>query len=101
MTIRAPIESLLTAAAKFIAMFILTEDDLRNPLATAVLRNQCEKIGADVWRGDAAAIGSKAEYQIMAKAFEQMPYTATGFRTFDVLQLEDLTYYSSDFSPDY
>lgn len=89
------------SGGKIHRMFILTEDDLRNPQVTAVLRNQCEKIGADVWRGDAAAIGNKAEYQITAKAFEQMPYTETGFRTFDVLQLEDLTYYSSDFSPDY
>jgi hypothetical protein len=68
---------------------------------TAVLRNQCEKIGADVWRGDAAAIMNKAEYQTTAKAFQQLPYTETGFQSFDVLQLEDLTYYSSDFSPDY
>ena len=89
------------SGGKIHRMFILTEDDMQNPQLTAVLRNQCEKIGADVWRGDAAAIGNKAEYQITAKAFEQMPYTETGFRTFDVLQLEDLTYYSSDFSPDY
>jgi hypothetical protein len=89
------------SGGKIHRMFILTEDDLKNPQLTAVLRNQCEKIGADVWRGDAEAIGNKAEYQITAKAFEQMPYTETGFRTFDVLQLEDLTYYSSDFSPDY
>ena len=89
------------SGGKIHRMFILTEGDLRNPQVTAVFRNQCEKIGADVWRGDAAAIGNKAEYQMTAKAFEQMPYTETGFRTFDVLQLEDLTYYSSDFSPDY
>jgi len=89
------------SGGKIHRMFILTGDDLKNPQLTAVLRNQCEKIGADVWRGDAAAIGNKAEYQITAKAFEQMPYTETGFRSFDVLQLEDLTYYSSDFSPDY
>ena len=93
--------SFVDSGGKIHRMFILTEDDLRNPQLTAVLRNQCEKIGADVWRGDAVVIGSKAEYQITAKAFEQMPYTETGFRTFDVLQLEDLTYYSSDFSPDY
>jgi len=89
------------SGGKIHRMFILAEDDLKNPQVTAVLRNQCEKIGADVWRGDSAAIGNKAEYQITAKAFQQMPYTETGFRTFDVLQLEDLTYYSSDFSPDY
>ena len=89
------------SGGKIHRMFILTEDDLKNPQLTAVLRNQCEKIGADVWRGDAMVIGNKAEYLITAKAFEQMPYTETGFRTFDVLQLEDLTYYSSDFSPDY
>jgi len=89
------------SGGKIHRMFILTEADLKKPQLTAVLRNQCEKIGADVWRGDAAAIGNKAEYQITAKAFEQMPYTETGFRTFDVLQLGDLTYYSSDFSPDY
>jgi hypothetical protein len=89
------------SGGKIHRMFILSEDDLRNPLVTSVLRNQCEKIGADVWRGDASAMGNKAEYQITAKAFEQMPYTETGFPTFDVLQLEDLTYYSSDFSPDY
>jgi len=82
-------------------MFILTEADLKNPQLTAVLRNQCEKIGADVWRSNAAAIMNRAEYQITAKAFQQMPYTETGFQSFDVLQLEDLTYYSSDFSPDY
>ena len=89
------------SGGKIHRMFILTGDDLRNPLLTAVLRNQCERIGADVWRGDAAAIGNKAEYQVTAKAFQQMPYTETGFQSFDVLQLEDLTYYSSDFSPDY
>jgi hypothetical protein len=89
------------SGGKIHRMFILTGDDLRNPQLTAVFRNQCERIGADVWRGDAAAIGNKAEYQITAKAFEQMPFTETGFRAFDVLQLEDLTYYSSDFSPDY
>jgi hypothetical protein len=89
------------SGGKIHRMFILTEADLKKPQLTAVLRNQCENIGADVWRGDAAAIGNKAEYQITAKAFEQMPYTETGFRTFDVLQLGDLTYYSSDFSPDY
>lgn len=89
------------SGGKIHRMFILTQDDLRNPQVTAVLRNQCEKIGADVWRGDAAAIMNKAEYQITAKAFQQMPYTETGFQSFDVLQLENLTYYSSDFSPDY
>ena len=89
------------SGGKIHRLFILTEDDLRNPQLTAVLRNQCEKIGADVWRGDAAAIRNKAEYQITANAFQQMPYTETGFQSFDVLQLEDLTYYSSDFSPDY
>jgi hypothetical protein len=89
------------SGGKIHRLFILTQDDLQSPLLTTVLRNQCEKIGADVWRGDATAIGNKAEYQITAKAFEQMPYTETGFRTFDVLQLGDLTYYSSDFSPDY
>lgn len=89
------------SGGKIHRMFILTEDDLRNPQVAAVLRNQCEKIGADVWRSDAAAIRNKAEYQITAKAFQQMPYTEPGFQSFDVLQLEDLTYYSSDFSPDY
>jgi hypothetical protein len=89
------------SGGKIHRMFILTADDLKNPQVTAVLRSQCENIGADVWRGDAAAIMTKAEYQITAKAFEQMPYTEAGFRSFDVLQLEDLTYYSSDFSPDY
>lgn len=89
------------SGGKIHRMFILTPDDLRNPQVTAVLRNQCERIGADVWRGDAALIASKAEYQVTAHAFQQMPYTETGFQTFDVLQLEDLTYYSSDFSPDY
>ena len=89
------------SGGKIHRLFILTQDDLQNPLLTAVLRNQCEKIGADVWRGDAAAIGNKAEYQITARTFQQLPYTETGFQSFDVLQLEDLTYYSSDFSPDY
>jgi len=89
------------SGGKIHRLFILTQDDLHNPQLMAVLHNQCEKIGADVWRGDAAAIGNRAEYQITAKAFQQMPYTETGFRTFDVLQLGDLTYYSSDFSPDY
>ncbi|MBZ5494087.1 MAG: hypothetical protein LAO76_24455 [Acidobacteriia bacterium] len=89
------------SGGKIHRMFILADDDLKNPQVTAVLRNQCEKIGADVWRGDAAAIANKAEYQITANSFKQMPYTETGFQSFDVLQLEDLTYYSSDFSPDY
>lgn len=89
------------SGGKIHRMFILTEADLKNPQLTAVLRTQCEKIGADVWRSDAVAIMNKAEYQITAKAFQQMPYTDTGFQSFDVLQLEDLTYYSSDFSPDY
>jgi hypothetical protein len=89
------------SGGKIHRMFILADDDLKNPQVTAVFRNQCEKIGADVWRGDAAAIANKAEYQITANAFKQMPYTETGFQSFDVLQLEDLTYYSSDFSPDY
>ena len=89
------------SGGKIHRMFILTGDDLKNPQLTAVLRNQCEKIGADVWRGDAALIANKAEYQVTAHAFQQMPYTEAGFQTFDVLQLEDLTYYSSDFSPDY
>ena len=89
------------SGGKIHRMFILGPDDLRNPQVTAVLRNQCERIGADVWRGDAALIANKAEYQVTAHAFQQMPYTETGFQTFDVLQLEDLTYYSSDFSPDY
>jgi len=89
------------SGGKIHRMFILTGADLQNPQLTAVLRNQCEKIGADVWRGDATAIADKTEYQVTQKAFEQMPYTETGFRSFDVLQLEDLTYYSSDFSPDY
>jgi hypothetical protein len=91
----------IDSGGKIHRLFILTEGDLQNPLVTAVLRNQCEKIGADVWRGDAAAIRNKAEYQITAKAFQQLPYTESGFQSFDVLQLEDLTYYSSDFSPDY
>lgn len=89
------------SGGKIHRLFILTEDDLRNPQLTAVLHNQCEKIGADVWRSDAAAIRNKAEYQITANTFQQLPYTETGFQSFDVLQLEDLTYYSSDFSPDY
>jgi hypothetical protein len=89
------------SGGKIHRMFILAGDDLQNPQLTAVLRNQCEKIGADVWRSDAVAIRNKEEYQITAKAFQQMPYTETGFQSFDVLQLEDLTYYSSDFSPDY
>jgi hypothetical protein len=91
----------IDSGGKIHRMFILADDDLKNPRVTAVFRNQCEKIGADVWRGDAAAIANKAEYQITANAFKQMPYTETGFQSFDVLQLEDLTYYSSDFSPDY
>jgi hypothetical protein len=89
------------SGGKIHRMFILTGDDLRNPQVAAVFRNQCEKIGADVWRGDAALIANKAEYQTTAHAFQQLPYTESGFQTFDVLQLEDLTYYSSDFSPDY
>ena len=89
------------SGGKIHRMFILTEDELQNPSVKAVLRSQCEKIGADVWRGDSATIGNKVEYQIAAKAFQQLPYTETGFQTFDVLQLEDMTYYSSDFSPDY
>jgi hypothetical protein len=89
------------SGGKIHRMFILTPGDLRNPQVTAVLRNQCEKIGADVWRGDVSLIANKAEYQVTEHAFHQMPYTETGFQTFDVLQLEDLTYYSSDFSPDY
>jgi len=89
------------SGGKIHRLFILTKDDLKDPQLTVVLRNQCEKIGADIWRSDAAAIMNKAEYQITAKAFQQMPYTETGFQSFDVLQLEDLTYYSSDFSPDY
>jgi hypothetical protein len=89
------------SGGKIHRLFILAEDDLKNPQLMSVLRNQCEKIGADVWRSDAAAIRNKAEYQITANAFQQMPYTETGFQSFDVLQLEDLTYYSSDFSPDY
>lgn len=89
------------SGGKIHRMFILSADDAKNPQLTAVLRNQCERIGADVWRGDAALIANKAEYQVTAHAFQQMPYTETGFQTFDVLQLEDLTYYSSDFSPDY
>ena len=89
------------SGGKIHRLFILTEDDLRNPLLTAVLSNQCEKIGADVWRSDAETIRNKAEYQITANTFQQLPYTETGFQSFDVLQLEDLTYYSSDFSPDY
>ncbi len=89
------------SGGKIHRLFILTEDDLRNPQLTAVLRNQCEKIGADVWRSDAVVIRNKTEYQITANTFQQLPYTETGFQSFDVLQLEDLTYYSSDFSPDY
>jgi hypothetical protein len=89
------------SGGKIHRMFILAGDDLKNPQVTAVFRNQCQKIGADVWRSDAAAITNKAEYQITANGFKQMPYTETGFQSFDVLQLEDLTYYSSDFSPDY
>jgi hypothetical protein len=91
----------IDSGGKIHRLFILTEDDLRNPQLTAVLRNQCEKVGADVWRSDAATIRNKAEYQITANTFQQLPYTETGFQSFDVLQLEDLTYYSSDFSPDY
>jgi hypothetical protein len=91
----------IDSGGKIHRLFILTEDDLKNPLLTSVFTKQCENIGADIWRGDATAIGNKAEYQIMAKAFQQMPYTETGFQSFDVLQLGDLTYYSSDFSPDY
>jgi hypothetical protein len=89
------------SGGKIHRLFILTEDDLKNPLLMSVFTKQCENIGADIWRGDATAIGNKAEYQIMAKAFQQLPYTETGFQSFDVLQLGDLTYYSSDFSPDY
>ena len=89
------------SGGKIHRLFILAEDDLKNPQLMSVLRNQCEKIGADVWRSNAAAIRNKAEYQITANAFQQMPYTETGFQAFDVLQLEDLPYYSSDFSPDY
>jgi hypothetical protein len=91
----------IDSGGKIHRLFILTEDDLRNPQLTAVLRNQCEKIGADVWRSNAAAIENKVEYQITANTFHQLPFTETGFQSFDVLQLEDLTYYSSDFSPDY
>jgi hypothetical protein len=89
------------SGGKIHRLFILTQDDLQNPLVTAVLRNQCEKIGADIWSSDVATITNKAEYQMTAKTFQQLPYTETGFQSFDVLQLEDLTYYSSDFSPDY
>ncbi|HEY2912184.1 MAG TPA: hypothetical protein VGK21_02385 [Candidatus Angelobacter sp.] len=89
------------SGGKIHRMFILTEADLKDPRLTAVFRNQCENIGADVWRGDAALISNKAEYQVTAHAFQQMPSTETGFQSFDVLQLEDLTYYSSNFSPDY
>jgi hypothetical protein len=89
------------SGGKIHRLFILTQDDLKSPLLTAVFTKQCENIGADIWRGDAVAIGNKAEYQITAKAFQQLPYTETGFQSFDVLQLGDLTYYSSDFSPDY
>jgi hypothetical protein len=63
------------SGGKIHRLFILTQDDLQNPLLTAVLRNQCEKIGADIWRSDAAAIMNKTEYQVTANAFQQMPYT--------------------------
>jgi len=92
---------LVDSGGKIHRLFILTQADLKNPLLTTVLRKQCEKIGADIWRSDAATIANKAEYQITARRFQQLPYTETGFQSFDVLQLEDLTYYSSDFSPDY
>lgn len=92
---------LVDSGGKIHRLFIFTQDDLQNPLLTTVLRNQCEKIGADIWRSDVATITNKPEYQITARTFQQLPYTETGFQSFDVLQLEDLTYYSSDFSPDY
>ena len=57
---------LVDSGGKIHRLFILTQDDLQNPMLTAVLRNQCEKIGADIWRSDAATITNKAEYQITA-----------------------------------
>jgi hypothetical protein len=92
---------LIDSGGKIHRLFILTQADLQNPLLTAVLRNQCENIGADIWRSDVATITNKPEYRITARTFQQLPYTESGFQSFDVLQLEDLTYYSSDFSPDY
>jgi hypothetical protein len=89
------------SGGKIHRMFILSDEDLRNPGVRLVLRKQCEKTGADVWRGDAALIKSKAEYQIVAHAFQQLPHAEIGFQTFDVVQFQDLLYYSSDFSSDY
>ncbi|MBZ5505510.1 MAG: hypothetical protein LAO78_08490 [Acidobacteriia bacterium] len=91
----------IDSGGKIHRIFILSDQELQNPRVRAVLHNQCEKIGADVWRGDAATIRSTAEYQIVAKAFKELPHTEPGFQTFDVLQLDDVLYYSSDFSNDY
>ncbi len=89
------------SGGKIHRMFILSDEELRDPRIKMVLRNQCEKIGAEIWRADPAIIKGRPEYQVVAHAFQQLPHTGIGFQTFDVLQLEDLLYYSSDFSNDY
>lgn len=89
------------SGGKIHRMFILSGKDLEEPNLKTVVRNQCENIGADVWVGSAATIQNKAEYRALAAEFRHLPDTDNGFEAFDVLQLEDLTYYSSDFSPDY
>lgn len=91
-------------------MFFLTKEELQNPEVQAMLQAQCGigRLGEDqtgngfeLWRADPDAIKSREEYETIARQFRQLPYTGKSFEDFDIMQFNDVLYYSSDFSRDY
>jgi hypothetical protein len=88
-------------------MFLLTREELREPEVQAVLQRQCQigrpgaeqtGNGFELWRADPDTIKNQEEYEALARAFRQLPNTEKSFDNFDVVQFNDVLYYSADFS---
>ncbi len=103
-------KSFVSQGGKIHRMFILSDNDLRNPAVQSVLRSQCEigklengKIsnGFELWRGNPQVLRSQAQYQAVSKVFQSLPNSTKGFENFDAIQFKYAVYYSSDFSTDY
>jgi len=101
---------LVTRGGKIHRMFVLTDEELSNPRVQSVLKEQCEigRIdgdttgnGFELWRADPKKMKNADEYQIISRAFQQLPGADKSFENFDVVKFKDTVYYSSDFSTDY
>jgi len=103
-------KTFVARGGKIHRMFLLSDQELRDPEVRTMLQAQCQigRLSADqtgngfeLWRADPQMIKGREEYEAISQAFRQLSKTDKNFDDFDVMQFNDMLYYSSDFSTDY